>query len=99
MTWVEFIPEGSLARFVAYIFISISLLVSRLCMLYHNFCCLFCSYLPHSLVSGVYIAVVNMTWVDPVPGGNNYRNLALQLGGVPKMEPIKYSHESRGTQT
>jgi hypothetical protein len=33
------------------------------------------------------------------PGGNKYRNLALQLGGVSKTETIKYAHETRGTQT
>jgi hypothetical protein len=35
----------------------------------------------------------------PVPGGNKYRNLALQVGGGSKIETIKYAHESRGTQT
>jgi hypothetical protein len=34
----------------------------------------------------------------PVPGGNKYRNLALQVWGVSKIETIKYAHESRGTQ-
>jgi hypothetical protein len=29
---------------------------------------------------------------------NKYRNLALQVGGVSKIETIKYAHESRGTQ-
>jgi hypothetical protein len=33
-----------------------------------------------------------------VPGGNKYRNLALQVGGVSKIETINYAHESRGTQ-
>jgi hypothetical protein len=33
-----------------------------------------------------------------VPGGNIYRNLALQVWGVSKIEAIKYAHESRGTQ-
>jgi hypothetical protein len=31
----------------------------------------------------------------PVPGGNKYRNLALQVEGVSKIETIKYVHESR----
>jgi hypothetical protein len=35
----------------------------------------------------------------PVPGGNKYRNLALQVGGASKIETIKYAHESCGTQT
>jgi hypothetical protein len=34
----------------------------------------------------------------PVPGGNKYRDLALQVGGVSKIETIKYAHESRATQ-
>jgi hypothetical protein len=34
----------------------------------------------------------------PVPGGNKYRNLALQVGGVSKKETIKYAREFRGTQ-
>jgi hypothetical protein len=34
----------------------------------------------------------------PVPGGNKYRNLALQVGGVSKIDTIKYVHESRGTR-
>jgi hypothetical protein len=34
----------------------------------------------------------------PVPGGNKYRNLALHVGGVSKIETIKYAHESRGTE-
>jgi hypothetical protein len=29
----------------------------------------------------------------PVPGGNKYRILALQVGGVTKIETIKYAHE------
>jgi hypothetical protein len=33
-----------------------------------------------------------------VPGGNKYRNLALQVGRVSKIETINYAHESRGTQ-
>jgi hypothetical protein len=33
-----------------------------------------------------------------VPGGNKYRNLTLQVGGVSKIETIKYD-ESRGIQT
>jgi hypothetical protein len=31
-------------------------------------------------------------------GGNKYRNLALQVGGVSKIETINYAHEPRGTQ-
>jgi hypothetical protein len=34
----------------------------------------------------------------PVPGGNKQRNLALQVGGVSKIETINCAHESRGTQ-
>jgi hypothetical protein len=34
----------------------------------------------------------------PVLGGNKYRNLALQFGGVSKIETVKYSHESSGTE-
>jgi hypothetical protein len=33
-----------------------------------------------------------------VLGENKYRNLALQVGGVSKIETIKYVHESCGTQ-
>jgi hypothetical protein len=33
-----------------------------------------------------------------VPGGNKYRNLALLVGGVSKIETINYTHESLGTQ-
>jgi hypothetical protein len=32
------------------------------------------------------------------PGENIYRNLALQVGGVSKIETIKYARESHGTQ-
>jgi hypothetical protein len=31
-------------------------------------------------------------------GGNKYRNLALQVRGVSKIETIKHAHESSGTQ-
>jgi hypothetical protein len=33
-----------------------------------------------------------------VPGGNKYSNLALQVGGVSKIETINYAHKSHGTQ-
>jgi hypothetical protein len=33
----------------------------------------------------------------PVPGGNKYRDLALQVGGVSRIGTIKYGLESRGT--
>jgi ABC-type dipeptide/oligopeptide/nickel transport system ATPase component len=32
-----------------------------------------------------------------VPGGNKYRNLALQKGGVSKIETMNYPHEFSGT--
>jgi hypothetical protein len=32
----------------------------------------------------------------PVPGGNKYRNLALKVGGVSKIETLNYAHDSRG---
>jgi hypothetical protein len=35
---------------------------------------------------------------NPVPGGSKYRNLALQIRRVSKIE-TKYAHESCGTQT
>jgi hypothetical protein len=31
--------------------------------------------------------------------GNKYRNLALHVGGVSRIEAIKYAHEPLGTQT
>jgi hypothetical protein len=31
----------------------------------------------------------------PVPGGNKYWNLTIQVGRVSKIETIKYAHESR----
>jgi hypothetical protein len=34
----------------------------------------------------------------PVNKRITYRNLALQVGGVSKIEAIKYALESRGTQ-
>jgi hypothetical protein len=34
----------------------------------------------------------------PVPGGNKYRNLALLVCRISKIEAINYAHESRGTQ-
>jgi hypothetical protein len=44
----------------------------------------------------------NKTWswtgMHPATGGNKYRHLALQVGGVSKIETTKYAHESRGTQ-
>jgi hypothetical protein len=33
----------------------------------------------------------------PVPGGNKYGELALQVGGVSRIGTIKYGLESRGT--
>jgi hypothetical protein len=33
-----------------------------------------------------------------VPGGNKYRILAFQVGGVSKIETINCAHVSRGTQ-
>jgi hypothetical protein len=40
------------------------------------------------------------TGISPylVSGGNKYRNLALQVGEISRIETIKYAHESRGTQ-
>jgi hypothetical protein len=35
----------------------------------------------------------------PVPGGDKYRNLALQFGGVSRIGTIKYGLESCGNQT
>jgi hypothetical protein len=35
----------------------------------------------------------------PVPGGYKYGDLALQVGGVSRIGPIKYGLESRGTLT
>jgi hypothetical protein len=35
----------------------------------------------------------------PVPGGNKYRILALQVGGVSKIETTKYAHEACAIQT
>jgi hypothetical protein len=32
-----------------------------------------------------------------VPGGNKYRDLALLVEGVSKIETINYAHESCGT--
>jgi hypothetical protein len=34
----------------------------------------------------------------PVPGGNKYRNLAFQVGGVSKLQTIKYAQESPATE-
>jgi hypothetical protein len=34
----------------------------------------------------------------PCTWGNKYRNLALLVGGVSKIETINYAHESHGTQ-
>jgi hypothetical protein len=34
----------------------------------------------------------------PVHQGNKYRNPALQVGGVSKIETIKFAHKSRWTQ-
>jgi hypothetical protein len=34
----------------------------------------------------------------PVPRKNKYRNLALLIVGVSKIEKINYAHESYGTQ-
>jgi hypothetical protein len=36
--------------------------------------------------------------VYPVPGGNKYKNLALQVGAVSNTETVKFGHESNGTQ-
>jgi hypothetical protein len=43
-------------------------------------------------VPGVYLG-------HPVPGGYKYGDLALQVGGVSRIETIKYDLESRGPQT
>jgi hypothetical protein len=46
------------------LFTSLSILVLGLCMLYHNLYCVFSYHLPSiSLVSGIYIAVIILTWV------------------------------------
>jgi hypothetical protein len=37
-------------------------------------------------------------WAILFLGGNKYRNLALHVGGVSKIEAINYAHESCGTQ-
>jgi hypothetical protein len=34
----------------------------------------------------------------PYSWGNKYGNLSLQVGGVSKIEAIKYAHESCGTK-
>jgi hypothetical protein len=36
---------------------------------------------------------------DMDEGANKYRNLALQVWEVSKLETINYAHESSGTQT
>jgi hypothetical protein len=36
---------------------------------------------------------------SPVPVGNKYRNLTLQVGRVSKIEITEYAHESLGTLT
>jgi hypothetical protein len=41
----------------------------------------------------VFVTVNPMPRGYPVPGGNKCRNLALQVGGVSKMEIINYAHE------
>jgi hypothetical protein len=38
-------------------------------------------------------------WATLFLGGHKYRNMALKVGGLLKIEPIKYARESRGTQT
>jgi hypothetical protein len=35
----------------------------------------------------------------PDSWGNNYRNLALQVGAISKIETIKYAHKFSETQT
>jgi hypothetical protein len=37
--------------------------------------------------------------IHPIPGAYKYGDLALQVGGVSRIETIKYGFESRGTQT
>jgi hypothetical protein len=37
-------------------------------------------------------------WATLFLGETNTRNLAVEVGGVPKIESIKYAHESRGDQ-
>jgi hypothetical protein len=49
---------------------------STLCMLHHNFYCLFFSYLPLTQPR------VRFYTADFFPGGYKYGNLALQFGGV-----------------
>jgi hypothetical protein len=34
-----------------------------------------------------------------IPGGNKYKNSALDVGAVSKIQTINYAHESRGNQT
>jgi hypothetical protein len=62
-------------------FFSHSVSFSDLCMLYHNFYCIFSRYLPYCLVPGIYIAVTTQTWVF------QWLRLALSKGpyrvGVP----------------
>jgi hypothetical protein len=61
---IDFHGLGLLARCVAKNFTSVYILVSSLCILYHNFYCMCsCYLLSKSLVSGIYVAAVILTWV------------------------------------
>jgi hypothetical protein len=43
--------------------------------------------------------VLEYNWALLLLGGNKYTNLALQVGGVLRIERVKYGNESRGIQT
>jgi hypothetical protein len=45
----------------------------------------------------IYTSTAKNVSTFPVSGGNKYRNLALQVEGVSKIQTINYVHD-RGTQ-
>jgi hypothetical protein len=70
-----------LATSVAYIFTSLSILVPRLCMLYHNFYCIFSCYLSSTKPVVILTWVVQWLRLVPLCKGSNSRCLPLTWGG------------------
>jgi hypothetical protein len=54
---------------------------------------------PHTIFINLVTQCLEVLLGYHVPGGNKYRNLALQVGGGSKIGTVKYAHEFRRAQT
>jgi hypothetical protein len=104
MLWNGFMELDCWLHFLYKMFTSISILVSGLCMVYHNFNFIFSCNL-HFITPGLGLqAVQGLEYLhrspasckrwrkgNPLPGGYKCGNLALQVGGVSD-ETVKYGY-------